>query len=81
MTKQRDISKLKTREEFHREWGGYITQDDFNTSYPSRGRIDRLKSAESFNRVLKAGKVLQLKSAPLWCKGNILYDWRKIKNV
>lgn len=81
MTKQKDISKLKTREDFHREWGGYITQDDFDTSYPSKGRIDRLKSAENFNRTLKAGKILELKSVPLWNKENILNDWRKNKNV
>lgn len=40
---------IPTREEFHREYAGKITNADFNTSHPSRYRFSNFMAAYRFN--------------------------------
>ncbi len=44
---------LPSREDFHREYGGEITIQDFSTQYPNRLRLTKQLAAQRFNHSLK----------------------------
>lgn len=45
-----------TREEFHKEWGGRITLEDFDTVSPNPARLNYQIAALRFNKNNKTGK-------------------------
>lgn len=42
--------RIPTREEFHKEWSGEITIDDFSTDHPNPNRLKEQMNAFRFNR-------------------------------
>ena len=47
--------KIPNRKEFHKEYAGYITIEDFSTTTPSKSRIENQRKALIFNETLRRG--------------------------